>query len=99
MIYIGIDVGLQGAVAIINEKRDLLHLQEMPTFTVEVSGKTRRKYHCQGIWTFLANRIERPCLAVLENIHSMPGQSSQSMFSLGHGVGIMEGILTSLEIP
>lgn len=37
--------------------------------------------------------------AVIENVHSMPGQGVVSMFSFGENYGIWRGILIALGIP
>jgi crossover junction endodeoxyribonuclease RuvC len=40
-----------------------------------------------------------PLTVGLELVHAMPGQGVTSMFSMGRGVGIWEGILAGLRIP
>lgn len=40
-----------------------------------------------------------PTLVVLEQVHAMPGQGVTSMFSMGHGLGLWEGLLGGMQIP
>ena len=40
-----------------------------------------------------------PVLLTLENVHAMPGQGVTSMFSMGRGLGLWEGIAITLGFP
>jgi crossover junction endodeoxyribonuclease RuvC len=37
--------------------------------------------------------------AVVEKVHAMPGQGVTSMFSMGHNLGCIEGVLLAKRIP
>ena len=44
-------------------------------------------------------RSAAPELAVIEKVHSMPGQGVSSTFSFGTGYGQLQGLLAGLGIP
>ena len=96
MIYIGIDPGLSGAVAVLLPYEQ--HVFDTPT--ADVDGK--RKYLVSAMVKLLrpyAEHVGHDKLAVLENVHSMPKQGVASSFCFGEGKGMWEGILAALEIP
>jgi len=93
MPYIGIDPGLDGAVAILWASGKI-GLYRTPTIKVG----SRRQYRVgemEGIfWA-----IKQNSFAILESVHSMPKQGVASSFSFGRGFGLWEGILAALGIP
>ena len=91
MIYIGIDPGLDGAIAV--KGKDFFDIYDTPTFTV-VNGK-KKKRHCDavGMAEILKTYPAEDCHIALEKIHSMPGQGVASMFSMGEGFGIWKGLI------
>lgn len=99
MIYIGIDPGLSGAVAVINtDDSATLHPQQVfDTPTVLVEGeKTKRKYLTGAMASLLKPYKENSdVLVVLENVHSMPKQGVASSFCFGEGKGMWEGIIAA----
>lgn len=107
MIYIGIDPGLSGAVAVLNDGPVIGGsptplcpiVYDTPTALVE-GEKTKRKYLTSAMAFILKSFRERgDVLAVLENVHSMPKQGVASSFCFGEGKGMWEGILAAFEIP
>src|ERR1035437_8333356 len=97
MIYIGIDPGLSGAVAVITPDFNIVY--DTPTVLVE-GEKTKRKYLVPAMAMLLKPYASRQdVLAVLENVHSMPKQAVASSFCFGEGKGMWEGILAAFEIP
>lgn len=100
MVYIGIDPGLDGAVAHIDSEGNA-SVFDTPTFNVE--GK--RKYNAIGMAALLVQTHAHPSivLVVLESVHSMPKQGVASSFCFGEGLGIWKGIIAangmSLELP
>ncbi len=92
---IGIDPGLSGAVAILPAGV----VSDTPT-AVTANGKTRRHVYLPGEMARIVREYATgDCHAYLEAVHSMPGQGVRSMFSMGHGLGLWEGILAALGVP
>ena len=104
MIYIGIDPGLSGAVAVIQDTEAYfgehrIDVFDTPTALVE-GEKTKRKYLVPAMCRLLVQYAKRnDVLAVLEHVHSMPKQGVASSFCFGEGKGMWEGILAAFEIP
>jgi crossover junction endodeoxyribonuclease RuvC len=105
MIYIGIDPGLSGAVAVIDEgvinTMDPVTVSVFDTPTAVVEGeKTKREYLATAMALLLKSYAGRTdVLAVLEHVHSMPKQGVSSSFCFGRGKGMWEGILAAYNIP
>lgn len=112
MIYIGIDPGLDGALAYIKYCGD--HLQphvavvDTPTVTVKKSnGRNKREYDLAAMVKTLIGVVGADMTrashgvaahAVIEKVHAMPGQGVTSMFSMGYGCGLWEGLLAGLGV-
>lgn len=84
MIYIGIDPGKKGALAVILEdmgKTILLPFDEL------------------GYKNLLRNISCQKTKACLEHVGAMPGQGVTSMFHFGENFGYIRGLLEAFEIP
>lgn len=97
MISIGIDPGVTGAiVAIDSESLEVLLCRDTPMIT----GGEKREYDISTMAGILRSAsLGRPTAVILEQVHTIPGQGVASMFSLGRGFGIWQGILGALELP
>jgi crossover junction endodeoxyribonuclease RuvC len=95
-IFIGIDSGLHGGVAVVNSSFNVLGLEDTPT--VSAGGKTL--YDIGGMCDVL-RRFALPgdALVIVESVSARPGQGVSSMFSLGRGLGLWQGIIAALAIP
>lgn len=115
-LYIGIDPGLDGAVAVIDDRGFLVSLDDAPTISVEKPAKKNAKLDKDGkkkkgkkrlpLASEMADIIERARTSTtgrisvtIENVHAMPKQGVTSMFSMGRGFGIWEGIVSGLRLP
>jgi len=96
-LYIGIDPGLDGAVAFICGQA----VKVVRTPTVKM-GK-RRQCDLASMVSIMRDHTEPYCqdapFAVLESVHSMPKQGVASSFSFGRGFGMWEAILAALGVP
>lgn len=92
MIYLGIDPGLDGGIAFLEEDGRLL-LTKPPT----IGGK---EYDIQGMKQILEPlRYPAKVIATIENQISMPGQGLTSTLQTGKGFGIWLGLLAGMNIP
>jgi crossover junction endodeoxyribonuclease RuvC len=96
MRTLGIDIGLDGAIALI-ENGDLLEVHDMPTVTLERNNKNKRMVNASELARLI--RQAAPGCAYLERLNAMPGQGVTSMFSMGQSLGVVLGILAALDIP
>jgi crossover junction endodeoxyribonuclease RuvC len=96
MIYIGIDPGLSGGVAIISDKIEVF---DTPTTKIK-SGKKNKNVHVESkMVDILLPYKGLDVQVVMEKVHSMPGQGVAAMFSMGEGYGLWKGILSALRLP
>lgn len=94
MIYIGIDPGLNGAIAFLDTEKGHLSVVDMPTFEVKRNNKAKREVSPHGLADVLS-LSQNVAGVVLERVGAMPGQGVTSVFSFGRSVGIIEGILAA----
>lgn len=113
MIVLGIDPGLSGACALLHGDSMVAEVFDTPTLEVVRNGKRRREYQIATLCQELIERIGvywsdvrtdgttgvSSIYAYLESVNAFPGQGVTSMFSLGRGLGIWEGVLAALNIP
>jgi hypothetical protein len=102
-VFCGIDPGLQGAVAAIDDKGNVLFLEDTPVIRV-MRGKRRRHEYCEPDMAMQLRFIAQSAngdgvLVTVENVHSMPKQGVASSFSFGVGYGIWRGIIAALALP
>jgi crossover junction endodeoxyribonuclease RuvC len=98
MRVIGIDPGLDGAVAIINGTGNLVVI-DMPTVTVERNGKSKRQVSATELAQILASHNSNNCHVFVEKVSAMAGQGVTSVFSFGRSFGMIEGILAAYKLP
>jgi crossover junction endodeoxyribonuclease RuvC len=104
--FIGIDPGLNGAVAVLRpEIKDGgfvvpqgIAIYDTPTMLIE-GEKTKHKYNTRGMANILRGYVGLDVLVILEQVHSMPKQGVASSFSFGEGLGMWEGIVAALGLP
>ena len=98
MIYIGVDPGLDGGLAAIEDSA--LTLNVMPTVAVGA----RREVDEQAVVAWILDQaVAVPCRGDvrihIELVHAMPGQGVVSMFSFGTGWGLVRGICAGMGFP
>lgn len=89
MTFLGIDPGLDGGIAFINDAGEIQLLK-----TPVIGGG---EYDVQEMKNILRNF--KPQLTTIENQISMPGQGLTSTLQTGKGFGIWLGLLAALEAP
>lgn len=84
MIYIGIDPGKSGALAVITPDTEIV-------FPFDMDGYRNA---LEGLRGFARN-----CKCCLERVGAMPKQGVNSMFHFGENYGFIQGLLTAYSIP
>ncbi len=90
MPVIGIDPGLDGAVAVLDDDGSLVWVWDTPTVTIKKPTGTKRMYKPAEMATILECYKEKNGVAIrviMESVHAMPKQGGVSNFSMGRGVG------------
>lgn len=105
MIYVGIDPGLNGAIAAVNDggsvfvwDTPVLLMDGKRKHNVPQMAKLMMQCYCSPEGALLVKSTSE-ILVVLESVHAMPHQGVSSSFSFGRGFGIWEGIIGAFGLP
>jgi crossover junction endodeoxyribonuclease RuvC len=96
---IGIDPGLKGALVFFHVEIGKVEIHDMPTVEVVRNGKKKSELSPSALASLLWKVSTLHPHAYLERTGAMPGQGVTSMYSFGRSVGIVEGVLATLQIP
>ena len=101
MISIGIDNGLCGGIVALNKDMKIVNKWEMPVLK---STKSRKEYDIPYIIAILrviidyAKSTDDHVICILEKAQVSPVSGKNSCFGMGFCFGMMQGILSSLQI-
>ena len=98
MKIIGIDPGLSGAIAIL-ENNKVLRIFDMPVMSE--GKKNKRQINSALLVNILKENVlnNEEISVVIEQVNAMPGQGVTSMFNFGQTFGAIKGICAALELP
>ena len=98
MKIIGIDPGLSGAIAVL-ENNKVLSIFDMPV--MPEGKKNKRQLNSAQLVKLLKDNIlkNEEVLVVVEQVNAMPGQGVTSMFNFGQSFGILKGICSAMQLP
>ena len=98
MKIIGIDPGLSGAIAILenNKVEKIFDIPVMPE-----GKKNKRQLNSAQLVKLLKDIVsdDEEIAVVVENVSAMPGQGVTSMFNFGQTFGAIKGICAALGLP
>ena len=97
MKIVGIDPGLSGAIAIL-ENNKVLNIFEIPVMSE--GKKNKRQLNSALLVNLLKANInkEEEVAVVVEQVNAMPGQGVTSMFNFGQTFGAIKGICAALNL-
>ncbi len=96
-MFIGIDPGIHGGIAVIYEGLETYNAYPLPIMSHKVGKKTRNKLNVEGFIGLLrdiingCNGLEEINIAI-EHVTAMPGNGVTSMFNFGYTFGILLGV-------
>ncbi len=98
MKVIGIDPGLSGAIAILENKK-VINIFEIPVMSE--GKKNKRQLNSALLVNLIKENInqDEEVAVVVEQVNAMPGQGVTSMFNFGQTFGALKGICAALELP
>ena len=96
MIRIGIDPGISGAIAAIDDHDNVILLRDMPAMP-RLHGKGEMVNGAELASIIMDARAGNDSIVYLEQVAAMPGQGVTSMFHFGESVGIILGVLQTLQ--
>ena len=98
MKIIGIDPGLNGAIAVLenNKVKEIFDVPVMPE-----GKKNKRQLNSAQLVKMLKDISynKEETVVVVENVSAMPGQGVTSMFNFGQTFGAIKGICAALGLP
>jgi len=90
MLYIGVDPGGSGGIAVISG--------QCPRITLaKFDGRT--EHDINALFETIQLEAKGFCVAMIEQVHSMPKQGVSSSFTFGKSYGFLRGILVAHKIP
>jgi len=98
---IGVDPGITGAIAVLDENLACIATYEMPTMRMGKkqqvnAAELARLLHIHTKWL----EKDPTCVtAYLELVTAMPGQGVAGMFNFGCSYGVVQGVLAALGVP
>lgn len=96
-MIIGIDPGVDGAIAVLDDGLTYYSLWDMPTMAL---SKNKRQVNGAELAEMLRRLCEEWIItAYVERVGSMPHQGVASMFNFGVSYGVVLGVLASFSIP
>ena len=99
---IGIDPGLEGAIAVLDFDGELHDVCDMPTHRTgtRANGKSKNQVDEAALVELFTNWSRDDDLVCgIERVQSAPGGGATSMFTFGEGFGLVKGVLAGMRIP
>ena len=97
--FIGIDPGLDGAIAFYHPESGVIVVADMPTVAILSNKRKKRTVDLHGLVKMLRGGARDNTKAVIEEVSAMPGQGVTSMFNFGWSAGVCHMALAALEVP
>jgi crossover junction endodeoxyribonuclease RuvC len=98
MKIIGIDPGLSGGIAVL-ENNKVLSIFDMPV--MPEGKKNKRQLNSAQLVKLIKDNISKneEVSVVVEQVNAMPGQGVTSMFNFGQTFGAIKGVCAALSLP
>ena len=98
MRIFGIDPGLSGAIAVL-ENEAVLDIIDLPVMSE--GKKNKRQLNSAQLSQYMSKNVENinKTSVVVEQVNAMPGQGVTSMFNFGQTFGAIKGISATLKLP
>ena len=98
MKIIGIDPGLSGAIAVMQDKK-VMNMYDMPVMAE--GKKNKRQLNSTQLVNIIKENIneDEDTIVVVEQVNAMPGQGVTSMFNFGQTFGAIKGVCAALKLP
>lgn len=91
-IFIGVDPGLSGGIAVALADHTIVLAEAMPLAGNDLDLSTLSKM----LWEWIEDYDPVACI---EKVSAMPHQGVASMFKFGFGTGCIHGILSAFNVP
>jgi crossover junction endodeoxyribonuclease RuvC len=94
-MILGIDIGVQGAIAIVDESGFLVEIHDMPVLKDGPAGRRAINAPLLADIIFQSHATH----AFVEHVSARPGEGAVGAFAFGRARGVIEGSLAAAGIP
>jgi len=98
MYYMGIDPGISGGLAVIDDSGKCVFAKPTPCIKIKKNNKEKSDYDVAAMSDYIRNFLDKDMVVCQELTHAMPGNGGVSMYHFGRGHGIWEGIVGAFAI-
>lgn len=95
-MLIGIDPGLTGAIAWLDNKKALVNVVDMPLMAS--TGK-KQQINAAELSKILNLKYKVRPTVIVERVSAMPEQGVTAMFNFGLSYGVIQGVVAALQLP
>ena len=97
MRIFGIDPGLSGAIALLEDNK-VLEVIELPVMAE--GKKNKRQLNSAQLSNFISKNVTSidNTAVIVEQVNAMPGQGVTSMFNFGQSFGVLKGICSAMQL-
>ena len=95
--FLGVDPGIHGAIAVLQENGRLIDVFDMPITKVKVGAGLKTRIVAARLQEILAPYTDS--VGWVERVSARPGQGVSSVFAFGEAYGLVRGVLAGLCIP
>ena len=95
--FLGVDPGIHGAIAVLQENGRLIDVFDMPITKVKVGAGFKTRIVAARLQEILAPYTDS--VGWVERVSARPGQGVSSVFAFGEAYGLVRGVLAGLCIP
>lgn len=100
MRALGVDPGVSGALAIVDDSMGVIACVDMPVVEIVVARKKRKLVDAEATGAWLRDWCSREIgVAVIEDVYSYSGEGSVSGFGFGRSKGVVEGAIAAVRLP
>jgi crossover junction endodeoxyribonuclease RuvC len=94
-VTIGIDIGVQGAIAILDQSGALVEIHDMPVLQDGPAGRRAVNAPLLASIIFKSHADH----AFIESVNARPGEGAVGAFAFGRARGVIEGVLAAAGVP
>jgi crossover junction endodeoxyribonuclease RuvC len=94
-MILGIDIGVQGAVAVLDQAGALVEVHDMPT--LQDGPKGRRAVNAPLLASIIFK--SHATAPFVECVNARPGEGPTGAFAFGRARGVIEGVLAAAGTP
>ena len=94
-LCLGIDIGVQGAIAIVDDAGALVEIHDMPVLHDGPAG--RRTVNAPLLASIIF--ASHASLAFVEHVSARPKEGAVGAFAFGRSRGVIEGVLAAADLP